>query len=115
MRSTSRAARATTTAPPATRPARPRRLRRAAAATLAAAALLTCAAAPAQARVTRPLPIIVHPELDHAGSTVAVHEGGSGLGGHRPRGTQVQGMDVSAYQGDVDWHSAVDNGPGSPT
>ena len=110
MRSTSRAARATTTAPPATRPARPRRLRRAAAATLAAAALLTCAAAPAQARVTRPLPIIPHPELDYAGSTVAVHEGRAGMGGHRPRGTQIQGMDVSAHQGNVDWGAAASNG-----
>jgi GH25 family lysozyme M1 (1,4-beta-N-acetylmuramidase) len=110
MRRTSRAARATTTEPPAARPARPWRLRRATAAALAAAALLACAAAPVQARTTRPLPIIPHPELDYAGSTVAVHEGRSGMGGHRPRGTQVQGMDVSAYQGDVDWGAAVSNG-----
>ncbi len=116
MRSTSPAAHTATTEPPATRPtgsarpARPRRLPRLTAAVLAAAALLAGATAPAQARVDRPLPIIPHPEQDYAGSTVAVHEGRAGMGAPRPRGTQIQGMDVSAYQGDVDWGAAVSNG-----
>ncbi|WP_371484742.1 lysozyme [Kitasatospora sp. NBC_00315] len=88
-----------------------RRLARPAAAALTASALLTGAAAvPAYAQNTRPLPIVLHPELDYAGSTVAVHEGRHGLAGPRSRATQTQGMDVSGFQGNVDWGAAISNG-----
>ncbi|MCX5214797.1 lysozyme [Kitasatospora sp. NBC_00240] len=110
MPRTSRAARAVAARPPGTRPARSRRLPRVAAAALAAGALLGGATAPAQAQPSRPLPIILHPDLDHAGSTVAAHEGRSNSPVARPRAVQTQGMDVSSYQGDVNWNAAVSNG-----
>jgi GH25 family lysozyme M1 (1,4-beta-N-acetylmuramidase) len=49
-----------------------------------------------------------HPEQDFAGSTVAAHEGSSPAGA-QPH-TTVAGMDVSSYQGNVNWSTAYANG-----
>ncbi|MFJ9695534.1 lysozyme [Kitasatospora sp. NPDC101183] len=86
----------------------------------AAAALLTGLAAPAYAaepNTAAAAPVVegragFHPERDFAGSTVAAHEG-------RPvatpavadlAATQTKGLDVSGYQGSVNWSSVAANG-----
>ncbi len=103
--------RSRTTGPVSVRPAGRRRLPRLAATALTATALLAGATAPAQAKTTRPLPIILHPDRDFAGSTVAAHEGRSGPAApHSRSAAQTQGMDVSSYQGNVDWSAAVSKG-----
>jgi len=55
-----------------------------------------------------------HPEADHMGSTIRAHEGGNAPASTvRPSavaGGQPQGMDVSGYQGNVDWSTAAANG-----
>ncbi|AEW96491.1 MULTISPECIES: lysozyme [Streptomycetaceae] len=53
---------------------------------------------------------VTHPQLDWAGSTVRAHEGGGHGEPVVPATTQTPGMDVSAYQGDVDWSTAWNNG-----
>jgi GH25 family lysozyme M1 (1,4-beta-N-acetylmuramidase) len=54
---------------------------------------------------------ITHPELDWMGSTVLAHEGGTPTNRPAfPLVTQTSGMDVSAYQGDVDWTAARADG-----
>jgi GH25 family lysozyme M1 (1,4-beta-N-acetylmuramidase) len=55
---------------------------------------------------------MTHPELDWMGSTVRAHEGGQSSGGTgvSPLATQTPGMDVSGYQGNVDWAGAWANG-----
>ncbi|MFC9328596.1 lysozyme [Kitasatospora sp. NPDC057015] len=109
MHSTSRSARTVTpvAVAPETVTRGPRRLPRLAAAALAATALLAGASAPAHA--ARPQPVL-HPEQDFAGSTVAAHEGRAGLPDTRSLATQTRGMDVSSYQGNVNWSSAAANG-----
>jgi GH25 family lysozyme M1 (1,4-beta-N-acetylmuramidase) len=54
---------------------------------------------------------VTHPQLDWMGSTVAAHEGVK-KGTHVviPMVDQTPGMDVSAYQGNVDWATAWANG-----
>lgn len=54
---------------------------------------------------------MTHPELDWMGSTIRAHEGGSTTG-HvaTPLVTQTPGMDVSGYQGNVNWSAAWSNG-----
>lgn len=52
-----------------------------------------------------------HPDQDHAGSTIAAHEG-VGTGGARPLVTRTGGLDVASYQGNVDWSTAAGNGAG---
>jgi GH25 family lysozyme M1 (1,4-beta-N-acetylmuramidase) len=54
---------------------------------------------------------ITHPRLDWMGSTIAAHEHTT-KGAHLviPMVDQTPGMDVSAYQGDVDWATAYANG-----
>jgi len=64
----------------------------------------TLDAAPAHNHVT-------HPQLDWMGSTIAAHEGKAKGGGTiTPNVTQTPGMDVSSYQGNVDWATAWANG-----
>ncbi len=54
---------------------------------------------------------VTHPQLDWMGSTIAKHEGGK-KDTHVviPMVDQTPGMDVSAYQGNVDWATAWANG-----
>ncbi|WP_078911339.1 lysozyme [Streptomyces sp. NRRL WC-3742] len=85
---------------------------------VASAALVTGLAAPASAAepTTAAAPVVegkagFHPERDFAGSTVAAHEGRA----HAPAVaslavTQTQGLDVSSYQGSVNWGSVAANG-----
>ncbi|PYC72736.1 hypothetical protein C7C46_25645 [Streptomyces tateyamensis] len=51
-----------------------------------------------------------HPERDFAGSTVVAHEGSGPAGGLQPLVTQTRGLDVSSYQGNVNWSSVAANG-----
>ncbi|MDX6355901.1 MAG: hypothetical protein QOF98_2804 [Streptomyces sp.] len=56
---------------------------------------------------------ITHPELDWMGSTIRAHEGTGGpvdTSAATPFVTQTPGMDVSGYQGNVDWTTAWNNG-----
>ncbi len=53
---------------------------------------------------------VTHPQLDWLGSTVAGHEGAGHPRVITPQTTQTPGMDVSAYQGAVDWSTAWANG-----
>jgi len=54
---------------------------------------------------------ITHPQLDWMGSTIAAHEGSSaGSKVVTPLVTQTPGMDVSGYQGSVNWATAWANG-----
>lgn len=57
---------------------------------------------------------LTHPELDWMGSTIKAHEGSSASpspsGTVSPLATQTLGMDVSGYQGNVNWASAWANG-----
>ena len=56
---------------------------------------------------------ITHPELDWMGSTIPSHEGSSAKGSTTsvvPMATQTAGMDVSSYQGSVNWATAWANG-----
>jgi len=50
-----------------------------------------------------------HPELDWAGSQVAKHQPSTG-GPITPLVTQTPGLDVSSYQGNVNWSSVWANG-----
>ncbi|GAA1157874.1 GH25 family lysozyme M1 (1,4-beta-N-acetylmuramidase) [Kitasatospora gansuensis] len=80
-------------------------------ATLAAATgALLLAAVPAHAAGHDRTPADFHPELDHAGSTVAAHEGRSGTPLQSLAVTQTKGMDVSSWQGNVNWSGAAANG-----
>jgi GH25 family lysozyme M1 (1,4-beta-N-acetylmuramidase) len=83
---------------------------RAALAATACALLLGSAAVPAQAAGGDRQPAGFHPELDHAGSTVAAHEGRSGTPLQSLAVTQTKGMDVSSWQGNVNWSTAAANG-----
>ncbi|MCZ4123266.1 lysozyme [Streptomyces sp. H39-S7] len=82
---------------------------------LAAGLLLTLLAvllalpSPAGAAASGPM---THPELDWMGSTIRAHEGGSTSTGNvaTPLVTQTPGMDVSGYQGNVNWSAAWSNG-----
>lgn len=56
---------------------------------------------------------VSHPELDWMGSTIRAHEGSgrSGAPGTvTPLVTQTPGLDVSGYQGNVDWGTVWANG-----
>src|SRR5947209_4668663 len=67
----------------------------------------TASAAPTAARNH-----VSHPELDWMGSTIKSHEGNgqSGAGTVTPMVTETPGMDVSGYQGNVNWSAAWSNG-----
>jgi GH25 family lysozyme M1 (1,4-beta-N-acetylmuramidase) len=56
---------------------------------------------------------MTHPELDWMGSTIRFHEGTGGpidTPKATPLVTQTPGMDVSGYQGNVNWTTAWNNG-----
>jgi GH25 family lysozyme M1 (1,4-beta-N-acetylmuramidase) len=55
---------------------------------------------------------LTHPGLDWMGSTVEAHEGSNtgGTGTLTPMTAQTPGMDVSGYQGSVNWATAWANG-----
>jgi GH25 family lysozyme M1 (1,4-beta-N-acetylmuramidase) len=83
---------------------------------LVAAAALACAAlgttaVPAVAAPTAPGDHVTHPELDWAGSQIARHEPASaGRPVLTPAVAGTPGLDVSGYQGSVDWSSVAANG-----
>jgi GH25 family lysozyme M1 (1,4-beta-N-acetylmuramidase) len=54
--------------------------------------------------------VVRHPELDWAGSQVAKHEPHPSGGGVSPNAVQTPGLDVSGYQGNVNWSSVAANG-----
>ncbi len=88
-----------------------------AAGTTFAGTLLFTATAPADAATATPSgtaahSVVRHPELDWAGSQVAKHEphGNTTGGGITPLVTQTPGLDVSSFQGSVNWSSAWANG-----
>ncbi|MFG1809460.1 lysozyme [Streptomyces sp. NPDC049040] len=56
---------------------------------------------------------MTHPDLDWLGSQIKIHEGASAPGDSKvvtPMVTQTAGMDVSSYQGNVNWAGAWSNG-----
>jgi GH25 family lysozyme M1 (1,4-beta-N-acetylmuramidase) len=53
---------------------------------------------------------ITHPDRDWLGSQVAKHEPGSGRLVMRPNVTQTPGLDVSSWQGNVNWSAVAANG-----
>ncbi len=53
---------------------------------------------------------VTHPERDWLGSQVAKHEPSSGSRIIRPHAVQTPGLDVSSWQGNVDWGSVAANG-----
>ncbi|HEX4721722.1 MAG TPA: lysozyme [Pseudonocardiaceae bacterium] len=81
-----------------------------------AGTLIFTATAPAGATATTPSgaaaqSVVRHPELDWAGSQVAKHEPHPTFtGGITPLTTQTPGLDVSGYQGNVNWASVAANG-----
>lgn len=94
----------------------PTRLRSGATALGLLLAVLTLFALPgtaSAATAAKPAPRdhVTHPLLDWMGSTVRAHEGGAPAGQQlSPQVTQTPGMDVSGYQGSVDWTTAWNNG-----
>ncbi len=54
---------------------------------------------------SRALPPVSHPQDDHAGSTIATHEpaGAADVGVAATVTRKVRGMDVSHWQGSIDW------------
>jgi GH25 family lysozyme M1 (1,4-beta-N-acetylmuramidase) len=54
--------------------------------------------------------VVRHPELDWAGSQVAKHEPHPTGSGVVPLATQTPGLDVSSFQGNVNWSAAWANG-----
>ncbi|MFE6054450.1 lysozyme [Kitasatospora sp. NPDC056446] len=86
------------------------------AALAAATALVAGVAAPAYAAGPAPVAPVVegrpgfHPDRDFAGSTVAAHEGRGGAPFASLAATQTPGLDVSSYQGSVNWSSTAANG-----
>jgi GH25 family lysozyme M1 (1,4-beta-N-acetylmuramidase) len=78
----------------------------AAALTLTGAAL---AAGPAAGATPHPANHITHPELDHMGSGLAARSAGTGPV-IRPLVSGLPGLDVSGWQGNVDWTAVKNNG-----
>ena len=81
-------------------------------AVLAAAAAVPAASATSSTERVNLAPL-AHPERDYAGSTVAIHEGHGRVtddGGMTTFVTQTPGMDVSSWQGNVNWSAAWNNG-----
>ncbi|MEE4546720.1 GH25 family lysozyme [Streptomyces sp. V4-01] len=78
---------------------------------LAAVALLVTAPGAATAATPAGAAAPAHPERDWMGSTVAAHEGRSaGREAITPSVAQTPGMDVSHWQGAINWASAYNNG-----
>ncbi|GAA1957499.1 lysozyme [Kitasatospora viridis] len=78
--------------------------------TVCALLLAATAAVPAQAADAAHGFVPSHPDRDFAGSTVVAHEGRGPSGGISPLVTQTSGLDVSSYQGNVDWATVAANG-----
>jgi GH25 family lysozyme M1 (1,4-beta-N-acetylmuramidase) len=79
-----------------------------AAALVAAVGVPAATASPAHSHKLAP---VSHPGLDWMGSTIAAHEGTSSPDGTvQPMVSGVLGMDVSSYQGNVNWSGAWNNG-----
>ncbi|MDH6132038.1 GH25 family lysozyme M1 (1,4-beta-N-acetylmuramidase) [Kitasatospora sp. MAA4] len=98
------------TAPRPLAPSSRRLLRPALAALALGTLLLGATAVPAQADAAgRPFQPS-HPERDFAGSTVVAHEGRGPSGPLQPQVTQTPGLDVSSYQGSVNWSAAAGAG-----
>jgi len=110
---------------PLTPSARPSKRLTAALAVLPAAAVaLLAGAAPALAAPAAPvgaqaapLAPVLHPEADHMGSTIRAHEPAAEPPALAPRTRmsvtatgQPLGMDVSSFQGNVNWQTAAANG-----
>ncbi|MFF2614653.1 lysozyme [Kitasatospora sp. NPDC058046] len=118
MPRSSRSARTTATIASTAAAARPaHRCLPALAALAAATALVAGAAAPAYAADPAPVAPVAegrpgfHPEQDFAGSTVAAREGRSTAAPFASlAATQTPGLDVSGYQGNVNWSSVAANG-----
>ena len=57
-------------------------------------------------------PTSYHPDLDWMGSTIRAHEGGSASqpGSVTPYVTQTKGLDVSHWQGTINWTNVYNNG-----
>ncbi|MER5635599.1 lysozyme [Kitasatospora sp. NPDC002227] len=92
-------------------PARRSVLGRAAAVLATGALLLGGAAAPALATPASPgAAVKYHFDQDHAGSTVAAHEGRGGAPALQPLVTQTRGQDVSSWQGSVNWSAQASAG-----
>ncbi|MGW3073244.1 lysozyme [Kitasatospora sp. NPDC001132] len=96
---------------------RPARRLPALAALAAATALVAGVAVPAYAAEPAPVAPVAegrpgfHPEQDFAGSTVAAREGrGAAAPFASLAATQTPGLDVSSYQGNVNWSSVAANG-----
>jgi len=92
-------------------PAKAKRRGLIAAAALAVAALGAGAVPAAAAPQATPKNHISHPELDWAGSQIAKHQSGSAS--HlavTPMVAGTPGLDVSGYQGNVNWSSVAANG-----
>jgi GH25 family lysozyme M1 (1,4-beta-N-acetylmuramidase) len=53
---------------------------------------------------------VTHPDADHAGSEIAKREGVADPPGQRPNVARTAGLDVSAFQGSVNWASVVAKG-----
>jgi GH25 family lysozyme M1 (1,4-beta-N-acetylmuramidase) len=70
-------------------------------------ALAGVLAAPASAAAPQDAPL--HQDADHAGSTIRAHEGGQ-PGAITPYVSGIPGMDVSSWQGNVNWTAAWNNG-----
>jgi GH25 family lysozyme M1 (1,4-beta-N-acetylmuramidase) len=90
-----------------------RRLLSAAAVGVAASAVLFGLAPVAAASEGTPShdPGVTHPDLDFAGSQIAKHEGGGQVQlGDPAATTRTPGLDVSNYQGSVDWATVAGHG-----
>jgi GH25 family lysozyme M1 (1,4-beta-N-acetylmuramidase) len=81
-----------------------------AAATLAAAPATAAVAAPAPAPAARAAGTVTHPERDFMGSTVRAHERVSAQALRAAAVTGLPGLDVSGWQGNVDWNAVRANG-----
>jgi GH25 family lysozyme M1 (1,4-beta-N-acetylmuramidase) len=87
------------------------RIRSVAAALAALFCTATALAAPAGASTPVPRDHVTHPERDWLGSQVAKHQPAQhGAIVIRPDVTQTPGLDVSAWQGNVNWPNVAANG-----
>jgi GH25 family lysozyme M1 (1,4-beta-N-acetylmuramidase) len=77
---------------------------------LLSAGAVTTTTGLAWASGTSALAHVTHPGLDHAGSEVAKHEPHSGVPVASPKVTRLKGLDVSSWQGNVDWPTAKAHG-----
>lgn len=97
--------------PHAPRRGRPRTPRAPRLRALAVAALTCCAVTlTAPSAVAAPNNPITHPERDWLGSQVAKHQPARHAMTVMPLATQTPGLDVSSWQGNVDWATVAANG-----